>query len=98
MIDYLTLADRSTTKYLELVGRGRYTPAVTTKQEAESGPVAMVAQITKQVTKNIKDSLKAAQAKQSAKPDGQQPSEGDTRVDGTRREVDDFDLNIFDRT
>lgn len=74
VIDYLTLADRSTTKYLELVGRGRYTPAVTTKQETESGPVAMVAQITKQVTKNIKDSLKAAQAKQSAKPDGQQPS------------------------
>jgi len=56
VIDYLILADRSTTKYLELVGRGRYTPAVTTKQETESGPVAMVAQITKQVTKNIKDS------------------------------------------
>jgi hypothetical protein len=62
-IDYLTLADRSTTKYLELVGRRRCTPAVTTKQETESGPVAMVAQITKQVTRNSKDSIWDTQGK-----------------------------------
>jgi hypothetical protein len=75
VIDYLTLADRSTTKYLELVGRGRYTPAVTTKQETESGPVAMIAQITKQVTKNIKDSIRTTKGKQThVKTGGQQRS------------------------
>ena len=86
VIDYLTLADCSTTKYLELVGRGRYTPAITTKQEIESGPVAMVAQITKQVTKNIKNSMKASQAKQSTlKSGGQQSSKSSdpSDTDGT---------------
>jgi hypothetical protein len=88
VIDYLTLADRSTTKYLELIGRGRYTPAVTTKQEIESGPVAMMAQITEQLTRNTKDGIRAAQGKQTnTKSGGQQQNKpsGSTGGDATTK-------------
>jgi hypothetical protein len=89
VIDYLTLADRSTTKYLELNGRGRYTPAVTVKQETEIGPVAMVAQITGQVTKNITDSTQGARVKPSTlKSGGQQNRKDSATPKGSKNQPD----------